>query len=253
MLLIRSIISDMKVLKKDCLRYTAAYIGLTIISNALSLIQSKDTVITPYLNFLPFFLSILQMILVIYFQQIYIKQKIGNLIFNPVFTVILHIYFIYFLQMIIFIIPVAALNGLSAVLVPKTLQENQYIVFIRKGLFCILLGWWLTRLIFVSTILVYKKESIKMKHIVAESKAIFKKNYFIVLPFFLILYLSALYTAYKILNDGAPQAVSIPSSVHLILLTCSGYLSSLIYCRLVIDYQLEMASRYLSDKNTPIG
>ena len=104
-----------------------------------------------------------------------------------------------------------------------------------------LLLYWFSRLVFVPTMLVYKKESMKMKHIIAESKAIFKKNFFVVLPFFFILYATAFYAGFTLMAN--PQ--SSPSLVRVIVSTFNAYISSILYCKLVINYQLQMASRYL--------
>ena len=80
-----------------------------------------------------------------------------------------------------------------------------------------------------------------MKLIIAESKAIFRKNFFVVLPFFLILFATAFYAGFTIMDN--PQYT--PSLARVIFLTCNAYISSILYCKLVINYQLHMASKYL--------
>lgn len=246
--LIRSIVADMKALKKEYINYTLTYIGLTVISNALSFIKIEKSAIDLGLNLILLAASILQTVVMISFQRAYIKQKIGNIVFNSIPSVILHLYVIYLVQLFIFVIPIAAVATFFKILNPAELAENHPIVLSMKGLFLIFFAWWLTRLIFVPTILVYKKESMKMKHIIAESKAIFKRNFAIVLPFFLILYITALYTAFKIIYNPTAESLYLASILKILLLTCSGYVSTILYCRLVIDYQLYMVSRYLPDK-----
>ena len=87
-----------------------------------------------------------------------------------------------------------------------------------------------------------------MKSIVAESRVIVRKHRFIVLPFFLILYLSAIYTAYQVVTGNSVN-LPVPAAAGIaLLLPCSGYVSSLLYCKVVIDYQLEMARRFLPDR-----
>jgi len=70
---------------------------------------------------------------------------------------------------------------------------------------------------------------------------IFKKNFFVVLPFFFILYATAFYAGFTLMAN--PQ--SSPSLVRVIVSTFNAYISSILYCKLVINYQLQMASRYL--------
>ena len=135
--------------------------------------------------------------------------------------------------------------GLVRMLLPKTFVSAAVIMLILKIGLLILLAWWIIRLVFVPMILVYQKESMKGKLIVAESKAIFRKHYNIVIPFFLILYLSAIYTAYQIVNTNSELFPAVINVGRIIILIVSGYISSLFYCKLVIDYQLQMAQRFL--------
>ena len=130
-------------------------------------------------------------------------------------------------------------------LLPKTFAGEAVIMLILKTGLLISLAWWIIRLVFVPMILVYQKESMKGKLIVAESKAIFRKHYGIVVPFFLILYLSAVYTAYQIVNGNSELFPPVVNAGRIIILIVSGYISSLFYCKLVIDYQLQMAQRFL--------
>lgn len=240
--IIRSIVSDMKFLGKPFINYTLAYIALAVLSNLLSLFNSSNAAINSFFTFLTLAVAVLQTVAIVYFQRAYIKQQIGNVVFNSIFAVILHLYFIYFIQLLIIAIPVTVVA-----IVFNPTQFDASAVFpvmdwIGTGLIFILLFYWFSRLVFVPTILVYKKESMKMKHIIAESKAIFRKNFFIVLPFFFILYGTAFYTGFTIIDH--PQYTS-PSLARVIFLTCNAYICSILYCKLVINYQLQMASRYL--------
>ena len=244
--LIRSIITDMKVIKKDFINYTLAYIGLTVISNTLSFIETAA--INLHLNLILLTAGFLQTAVIISFQRAYIKQKIGNIVFNSIPAVIFRLYVIYFVQIILFIIPIAVIATLSKVFNLQTLPAYRPITLSIKGLLFIFFAWWLTRLIFVPTILVYKKESMKMKPIIAESKTIFKRNFFIVFPFFLVLYITALYTGFEIIYNPSAKHPLLASILKILLQACSGYISTILYCRLVIDHQLYMASRYLPDK-----
>lgn len=235
-------------LKKEFFNYTVAYIGLTVISNALSFIRIDNTVIDFCLNLILLTASILQTVVMISFQRSYIKQKIGNIVFNSIPAVILHLYIIYFVQIILFVVPIAAVTTFFKVLNYPELSANHPIALTIKGVLLIFFAWWLARLIFVPTILVYKKESMKMKHIIAESKAIFKRNFVIILPFFLVLYIAAIYSGFKIIYNPTAEPTYFASILKIFLLACSGYISTILYCKLVIDYQLYMASRYLPDK-----
>ncbi len=239
--LIRSIVSDMRLLGKPFINYTLAYIGLAVVSNALSLFNSSNEALNSLIALLILAVAVLQTVAIVYFQQAYIKQQIGNVVFNSIFAVILHLYVIYFIQLIIIAVPVILV--MLIFYSPQSYGSAFFSVmdWIGKGLVFILLLYWFSRLVFVPTILVYKKESMKMKHIIAESKAIFKKNFFVVLPFFFILYATAFYAGFTIMDN--PQYT--PSLARVIFLTCNAYISSILYCKLVINYQLHMASKYL--------
>lgn len=239
--LIRSIVSDMRLLGKPFINYTLAYIGLAVVSNALSLFNSSNQAVNSLIALLILAVAVLQTAAIIYFQRAYIKQQIGNVVFNSIFAVILHLYVIYFIQLIIIAVPVILV--MLIFYSPQSYGSAFFSVmdWIGKGLVFILLLYWFSRLVFVPTILVYKKESMKMKHIIAESKAIFKKNFFVVLPFFLILFATAFYAGFTIMDN--PQYT--PSLARVIFLTCNAYISSILYCKLVINYQLHMASKYL--------
>ena len=243
-----SIIADMKMMKKDFFNYTAAYISLMIISNTLSFIRIENFVIDFCLNLILLTASFLQIVIRISFQRAYIKQKIGNIAFNSIPAVILHLYIIYFVQIILFVIPIAAVTTFFKALNYAELSANHPIALTIKGFLLIFFAWWLARLIFVPTILVYKKESMKMKHIIAESKAIFKRNFVIILPFFLVLYVAAIYSGFKIIYNPTAKPSYFASILKVLLLACSGYISTILYCKLVIDYQLHMVSRYLPAK-----
>ena len=117
-------------------------------------------------------------------------------------------------------------------------------LIVKIGLL-MLMAWWVMRLIFVPLILVYQKESMKGKLIVAESRAIFRKHYGIVIAFALIPYLSSVYTAYQIVNGTAQLLPPVVNTVRISIVTLSGYISSVLYCKLVIDYQLQMTQRFL--------
>lgn len=239
--LIRSIVSDMRLLGKPFINYTLAYIGLAVVSNALSLFNSSNQAVNSLITLFILAVAVLQTAAIVYFQRAYIKQQIGNVVFNSIFAVILHLYVIYFIQLIIIAVPVILV--MLIFYSPQSYGSAFFSVmdWIGKGLVFILLLYWFSRLVFVPTILVYKKESMKMKHIIAESKAIFRKNFFVVLPFFLILFATAFYAGFTLMDN--PQ--SSPSLVRVIVLTFNAYISSILYCKLVINYQLHMASRYL--------
>ena len=239
--LIRSIVSDMRLLGKPFINYTLAYIGLAVVSNALSLFNSSNQAVNSLITLLILAVAVLQTAAIIYFQRAYIKQQIGNVVFNSIFAVILHLYVIYFIQLLIIAIPAALVMLRFHSAQPEASVFASVMDWIGKGLVFVLLLYWFSRLVFVPAILVYKKESMKMKHIIAESKAIFKKNFFVVLPFFFILYATAFYAGFTLMDN--PQ--SSPSLVRVIVLTFNAYISSILYCKLVINYQLHMASRYL--------
>ena len=239
--LIRSIVSDMRLLGKPFINYTLAYIGLAVVSNALSLFNSSNQAVNSLITLLILAVAVLQTAAIIYFQRAYIKQQIGNVVFNSIFAVILRLYFIYFIQLIIIIIPVTAVMMILRSVRPEASAAFSDMDWVGRGLVFIFLLYWFSRLVFVPTILVYKKESMKMKLIIAESKAIFRKNFFVVLPFFLILFATAFYAGFTIMDN--PQYT--PSLARVIFLTCNAYISSILYCKLVINYQLQMASRYL--------
>lgn len=239
--LIRSIVSDMRLLGKPFINYTLAYIGLAVVSNALSLFNSSNEALNSLIALLILAVAVLQTAAIIYFQRAYIKQQIGNVVFNSIFAVILHLYVIYLIQLLIIAIPAALVMLRFHSAQPEASVFASAMDWIGKGLVFILLLYWFSRLVFVPTILVYKKESMNMKHIIAESKAIFKKNFFVVLPFFFILYATAFYAGFTLMAN--PQ--SSPSLVRVIVSTFNAYISSILYCKLVINYQLQMASRYL--------
>ena len=239
--LIRSIVSDMRLLGKPFINYTLAYIGLAVVSNALSLFNSSNEALNSLIALLILAVAVLQTAAIIYFQRAYIKQQIGNVVFNSIFAVILHLYVIYLIQLLIIAIPAALVMLRFHSAQPEASVFASAMDWIGKGLVFILLLYWFSRLVFVPTILVYKKESMNMKHIIAESKAIFKKNLFVVLPFFFILYATAFYAGFTLMAN--PQ--SSPSLVRVIVSTFNAYISSILYCKLVINYQLQMASRYL--------
>ena len=239
--LIRSIVSDMRLLGKPFINYTLAYLGLADVSNALSLFNSSNQAVNSLITLLILAVAVLQTAAIIYFQRAYIKQQIGNVVFNSIFAVILRLYFIYFIQLIIIIIPVTAVMMILRSVRPEASAAFSDMDWVGRGLVFIFLLYWFSRLVFVPTILVYKKESMKMKLIIAESKAIFRKNFFVVLPFFLILFATAFYAGFTIMDN--PQYT--PSLARVIFLTCNAYISSILYCKLVINYQLHMASKYL--------
>jgi hypothetical protein len=231
----------MRLLGKPFINYTLAYIGLAVVSNALSLFNSSNQAVNSLITLLILAVAVLQTAAIIYFQRAYIKQQIGNVVFNSIFAVILRLYFIYFIQLIIIIIPVTAVMMILRSVRPEASAAFSDMDWVGRGLVFIFLLYWFSRLVFVPTILVYKKESMKMKLIIAESKAIFRKNFFVVLPFFLILFATAFYAGFTIMDN--PQYT--PSLARVIFLTCNAYISSILYCKLVINYQLHMASKYL--------
>jgi len=239
--LIRSIVSDMKLLGKPFINYTLAYIGLAVVSNLVSMFTGSNEAVNSFITLLILAVAVLQTAAIVYFQRAYIKQQIGNVVFNSIFAVILHLYVIYLIQLIIIIIPVTAVMMILRSVRPEASAAFSDMDWVGRGLVFIFLLYWFSRLVFVPTILVYKKESMKMKLIIAESKAIFRKNFFVVLPFFLILFATAFYAGFTIMDN--PQYT--PSLARVIFLTCNAYISSILYCKLVINYQLHMASKYL--------
>ena len=239
--LIRSIVSDMRLLGKPFINYTLAYIGLAVVSNVLSLFNSSNQAVNSLITLLILAVAVLQTAAIIYFQRAYIKQQIGNVVFNSIFAVILHLYVIYLIQLLIITVPIIIVMLMFHSAQPEASVFASVMDWIGKGFAFVLLLYWFGRLMFVPTILVYKKESMNMKHIIAESKAIFKKNFFVVLPFFFILYATAFYAGFTLMAN--PQ--SSPSLVRVIVSTFNAYISSILYCKLVINYQLQMASRYL--------
>ena len=239
--LIRSIVSDMRLLGKPFINYTLAYIGLAVVSNIMSMFTGSNETVNSFITLLILAVAVLQTAVIVYFQRAYIKQQIGNVVFNSIFAVILHLYVIYFIQLLIITVPVIVVMLMFHSAQPEASVFASVMDWVGKGLVFILLLYWFGRLVFVPTILVYKKESMKMKHIIAESKAIFKKNFFFVWPFFFILYAMAFYAGFTIIDH--PQYTL--SLARVIILTCNAYISSILYCKLVINYQLQMASRYL--------
>ena len=95
--IIQSVISDMKLLRKPFINYTLVYIGLAVISNLVSLFNSSNKAVNSFLYLVTLAVSVFQTAAIVYFQRAYIKQQIGNVVFNSIFTVILHLYFIYFI------------------------------------------------------------------------------------------------------------------------------------------------------------
>lgn len=242
---IQPLTADLLQIKTAYGKYTLFYFSIAISMQALPLITSVIPALQSSFSFFTLWLSILQSVNLILFQRTYTKQKIGSVAFNPIPAVIAHTYLIYFVQLLLFLFPAAMIMGLVRMILPKTFVSAAVIMLILKIGLLILLAWWIIRLVFVPMILVYQKESMKGKLIVAESKAIFRKHYNIVIPFFLILYLSAIYTAYQIVNTNSELFPAIINVGRIIILIVSGYISSLFYCKLVIDYQLQMAQRFL--------
>ena len=210
--LIRSIVSDMRLLGKPFINYTLAYIGLAVVSNIMSMFTGSNETVNSFITLLILAVAVLQTAVIVYFQRAYIKQQIGNVVFNSIFAVILHLYVIYFIQLLIITVPVIVVMLMFHSAQPEASVFASVMDWVGKGLVFILLLYWFGRLVFVPTILVYKKESMKMKHIIAESKAIFKKNFFFVWPFFFILYAMAFYAGFTLMAN--PQ-----SSPSLIILS----------------------------------
>ena len=103
----RTLIADMKLLKKDFIRYTFAYIGLAALSHLFDVLKSAFGV---SISFSTLTVTVLQAVNLIVFQRSYTKLKIPVIAFNPIITVIVHIYTIYFLQMLIFLLPMAGIT-----------------------------------------------------------------------------------------------------------------------------------------------
>ena len=169
----------MKLLGKPFINYTLAYIGLAVVSNIMSMFTGSNEAVNSFITLLILAVAVLQTAVIVYFQRAYIKQQIGNVVFNSIFSVILHLYVIYLIQLIIITIPVVFVMLTFHSVQPEVSGFTSVIDWIGKGLIFMLLLYWFSRLVFVPTILVYKKESMKMKHIIAESKAVFKKNFFL--------------------------------------------------------------------------
>lgn len=245
---IRPLVAELLQIKKDYAKYTLFYFCIAISAQLFPLVTSALPALQRSLSFLTLWLSLLQNVNLILFQRAYTTQKIGNVVFNPIPAVIAHTYLIYFVQVLLFLFPAGAVMGLASLLLPKTFAGQAVIMLLLKIGLLVLLAWWVMRLVFVPMILVYQKESMQAKLIVAESKAIFRKHYRIVIPFFLILFLSAVYTAYQIVNRNSELFPPVVNAGRIIILIVSGYISSLCYCKLVIDYQLQMAQRFLPNK-----
>ena len=84
--LIRSIVSDTKHLRKPFINFTLAYIGLAVVSNVLSLFNSSNEALNSLIALLILTVAVLQTVAIVYFQQAYIKQQIGNVVFNSIFA-----------------------------------------------------------------------------------------------------------------------------------------------------------------------
>ena len=132
--LIRSIVSDMRLLGKPFINYTLAYIGLAVVSNALSLFNSSNEALNSLIALLILAVAVLQTVAIVYFQQAYIKQQIGNVVFNSIFAVILRLYFIYFIQLIIITIPVVFVMLTFHSVQPEVSGFISVIDWIGKGL-----------------------------------------------------------------------------------------------------------------------
>lgn len=245
---IRTLAAELLQIKKDYGKYTLFYFFIAVGAQLLPTAAASVPALQTSVSFLSLSLSLLQIVNLILFQRAYTKQKIGMIAFTPIPAVIANTYFIYFAQMLLFLFPAAGILGMISMTVPKTFAGRAYVLLVGRGGLLILMAWWLMRLIFVPMILVYQKESMRMKLIISESKAIFRKHYRMVIPFFLILYLSALYTAYQIVNGKSELLPPLVNTGRIIILIISGYISSLLYCKFVIDYQLLMAQRFLPDK-----
>ena len=242
---IRSLVADLLLIKKDYGKYTLCYFALVVSAQVVPLATAAIPALPRFLSFLTVLLSLLQSVNHILFQRAYTNQKIGNGAFNPIPAVIAHTYLIYFVQIMLFLFPAAVIMGGVTLIIPKTVGGGAPIMLVVKIGLLILMAWWIMGLVFVPMILVYQKESMKGKLIVAESRAIFRKQYRMVIPFFLILYLSSVYTAYQIVNAHAQVFPPVANTVRIIIVILSGYISSLVYCKLVIEYQLQMAQRFL--------
>ena len=242
---IRPLAADLFHIKKDYGKYTLFYFALVASAHALPVATSAIPTIQRASSLLAILLSLLQNINCILFQRAYTKQKIGNVAFNSIPVVIAHTYLIYFVQTMLFLFPAAVVMvGVRLMLRERFADEAAIMLIVKIGLL-MLMAWWVMRLIFVPLILVYQKESMKGKLIVAESRAIFRKHYGIVIAFALIPYLSSVYTAYQIVNGTAQLLPPVVNTVRISIVTLSGYISSVLYCKLVIDYQLQMAQRFL--------
>ena len=130
--IIQSVISDMKLLRKPFINYTLVYIGLAVISNLVSLFNSSNKAVNSFLYLVTLAVSVFQTAAIVYFQRAYIKQQIGNVVFNSIFTVILHLYFIYFIQLMIITIPVTAVMIIFTSLAVGHIFHILYYGFDRK-------------------------------------------------------------------------------------------------------------------------
>ncbi|MEL3906410.1 MAG: hypothetical protein P1P65_05210 [Treponema sp.] len=245
--IILSLYDDLKLIKKTTALYTCVYMATAFFSK-LNLFHGTSGINESlYMNISTFALLLIQTFNGIYFQRMYTKQKIPGTAFNPVIKVILHTYLIAFLQ-ILMLIPLIAVFVLSMMIVAKITVITPLIALTAKLTLIILALVWAARLLFIPMLMVYQTDRFNMTAAVAHSKAIFKKNLSIVLPLFLMLYIPVGYMLYTSLPAStAAGAAPLPqvSWMQVIVPAITGYFSSLIYCKLVVDYYTEMMRSYL--------
>lgn len=247
--LIVSLYNDLKPIKKSTALYTCVYFAAAFFYK-FDLFNGTSVVLAPlYTNISTLALLLLQMLNGIYFQRIYTKQKIPGIAFNPVGKVILHTYLIAFLQ-ILMLIPLIGIFALIMMIAAKITVITPLIALTAKLTLIILALVWPARLLFIPMLMVYQTDRFNMTAAVAHSKAIFKKNLFIVLPLFLMLYLPIGYMLYTSLpadaaaGAGAAQLAQV-SWMQVVVPAITGYFSSLIYCKLVIEYYREIMRNHL--------
>lgn len=238
-----TIISDLMQLKKETAIYTIIYITATFFSNR-NMVTDNTNLMT---SISVIGMIIIQIVSAIHFQRAYAKQIIPFIEFTPTIKVFLHTYRIVLLQALLFV-PIIVIFILTAIILSKIVTISALMAMLLKlGLIGMVLAW-AARLVFIQMLLVYKRDTFKMKDIVRESMEILQKNLVIVLPLLLLMYMPILYMTYKIFaNTDITVALQSPyySWSKPVFPALVGYISSLFYVRLVIEHQKDKMSRFL--------
>ena len=250
--LVRSIMQDIPAIKKPLFFYSIVYLGSVILSNLANKLPSENAtnLSMALINlFLGISISIIQSVNAIYFQRAYTRAAIGETEFTPAPKVIFQVFRIYIIQMLI-ILPVALIFlVIMTLFTSKGYDVLKIMPFVLIPFIALTIPW-MARLIFISMIIVYKREKNKMKEIIAESKALIKGNLSVVLPILALQFLPMLYVALDNLISRNP--ISYPLS-YSILTAATSYLSSLVYFKIVIEkYGLDRREDKPLMADTPI-